>query len=217
MSKSESLQTSPPKGPTGQQVRVLVAEDDAVSRRLIQASLEQWGWEPVLTKDGNSAWKVFSGPDAPDLGLIDWMMPGMDGPTLCRRVRNRHPRQPAYLILLTARGGREDLLAGLAAGADDYVTKPFDRAELRARIEVGLRVLGLQAELTRRIKDLELALAQVKQLKGLLPICMYCKRIRNDQNYWQQVESYIRQHSEAEFTHGICPNCFQKLAQGEPR
>ena len=209
--------TGQPDRPARQGVKILVAEDDAVSRRLIQVSLEQWGWEPVVTEDGNSAWKIISGPEAPAIGVIDWMMPGMDGLTLCRRVRGRQPIRPAYLILLTARGAREDLVAGLAAGADDYVIKPFDRAELRARIEVGIRVLDLQAELSCRIDELEQALAQVKQLKGLPPICMYCTKIRNDENYWQQLESYIRQHSDAEFTHGICPACYQKLAKNEPK
>ncbi len=194
-------------------IKVLVAEDDAVSRRLIQASVERWGYEPVVAEDGDAAWKILSAPDAPALGVVDWMMPGVDGPTLCRRAHDRRPARPAYFILLTARVSREDLIAGLAAGADDYVTKPFDRAELRARLEVGVRTLDLQAELASRVRELEQALAQVKQLKGLLPICMYCKRIRDDRNYWQQVESYVSQHSGAEFTHGICPDCYQKLVE----
>ncbi len=195
--------------------KVLVAEDDPVSRRLIEASLTQWSLEPVVAADGDAAWAILSRAEAPTLGVIDWMMPGIDGPTLCRRARERQGTRSAYLILLTARGGPEDLVTGLTAGADDYITKPFDRAELRARLEVGIRVLDLQAELARRIGELEQALKQVKRLKGLLPICMYCKRIRNDHNYWQRVESYIREHTEADFTHGVCPDCYQKLAEGK--
>jgi response regulator RpfG family c-di-GMP phosphodiesterase len=116
-----------------------------------------------------------------------------------------------YVIMLTARSRKEDVAAGLTAGADDYLVKPFDRNELQARIQVGERILRLQAELTARVQELELALTRVKLLSGLLPICCYCKKIRNDQNYWQQVETYVKDHSEAEFSHGICPDCYEKM------
>jgi sigma-B regulation protein RsbU (phosphoserine phosphatase) len=207
--------TGQPSEEIRERTKVLVAEDDAVSRRVMQASLEQWGYEPVVVEDGDAAWKILSEPDPPAIAVLDWMMPGVDGPTLCQRVRDSRPARPAYLILLTARGDREDLLAGLGSGADDYVTKPFDRAELRARLEVGVRILALQTELASRVREVEQALTQVKQLKGLLPICMYCKKIRDDRNYWQQVESYISRHSEAEFTHGICPDCYHKLVEAK--
>jgi sigma-B regulation protein RsbU (phosphoserine phosphatase) len=122
---------------------------------------------------------------------------------------------PPYLILLTAKGGREDLVTGLEAGANDYVTKPFNREELRARVQVGVRMVELQQSLADRVKALEEALARVKQLQGLLPICSYCKKIRDDQNYWQQVESYIAEHSQAQFSHSICPDCYEKLVKPE--
>ncbi len=124
-------------------------------------------------------------------------------------------RRLLYIILLTAKGRKEDIVQGLTAGADDYIIKPFDRSELKARINVGERILRLQAELAARVKELELALANVKLLQGLLPICCYCKRIRNDQNYWQQVDAYISDHSEAQFTHGICPECRDKIVKPE--
>ena len=117
--------------------------------------------------------------------------------------------------MLTAKGRKEDIVEGLTAGADDYIIKPFDRSELKARINAGERILRLQAELGARVKELELALANVKLLQGLLPICCYCKRIRNDQNYWQQVDTYIADHSEAQFTHGICPECRDKIVKPE--
>jgi response regulator RpfG family c-di-GMP phosphodiesterase len=115
--------------------------------------------------------------------------------------------------MLTACDSREDLIEGLLAGADDYVAKPFDPRELRARLAVGMRVLGLQQALANRVNELESALAQIKTLQGLLPICSYCKRIRNDKNYWQQIESYVSEHSEAEFSHGICPQCYENIVK----
>ena len=100
-------------------------------------------------------------------------------------------------------------MRGLEGGADDYIVKPFDLKELRARIRVGVRVLNLQSRLTERLQALEQALHQVTQLQGLLPICSYCKKIRNDQNYWQQVEEYVAAHADVQFSHGICPSCFE--------
>lgn len=106
-------------------------------------------------------------------------------------------------------------MRGLDAGADDYIIKPFNREELRARVKVGVRILDLQNNLAGRVSELERAMAGVKQLQGLLPICCYCKKIRDDQNYWQQVEGYISRHSEAQFSHGVCPDCFEKIVKPE--
>jgi len=195
--------------------RVLIAEDDPVSRRVLEATLTKWGYEVVVTADGTEAWDVLRGETAPSLAVLDWMMPGMDGVEVCRRVRERASANPPYLILLTAKGQREDVIGGLEAGANDYVTKPFDRAELRARVEVGLRMATLQHALTDRVHELEEALIRVKQLQGLLPLCSYCKKIRNDGNYWQQVETYIGEHSGAQFSHSICPDCYQTVVKPE--
>ena len=196
-------------------MRILIAEDDAVSRRRLEATLRKWGYEVLAVEDGLAAWEVLQGEMPPPLAILDWMMPGMDGIEVCRKVRERSPSRPLYIIVLTARGSREDVVAGLQAGGDDYVTKPFDREELHARVKVGLRVLQLQMNLADRVRELEEALARVKQLQGLLPICSYCKKIRDDQNYWQQVEGYISEHSDAVFSHGICPDCFEKFVKPE--
>jgi response regulator RpfG family c-di-GMP phosphodiesterase len=117
---------------------------------------------------------------------------------------------PTYVVLLTSRDASADIVAGLRAGADDYVTKPPHEDELLARVHVGVRVVQLQQALADRVSRLEDALSSVKQLQGLLPICSYCKRIRDDQNYWQQVESYFGAHTDVQFSHSYCPDCYDR-------
>ncbi len=191
-------------------MKVLVAEDDPVSRCMLLAALSGWGFQPVAAADGLEAWHALSGEGAPKMAVLDWGMPGLDGPEVCRRARQGPAPEPPYLILLTGRGAKADIVAGLQAGANDYVTKPFDPEELRARLQVGRQVVGLQQALAARVRELEEALAQVKRLEGMLPICSYCKKIRDDHNYWHQVESYLLEHSAVRFTHGICPGCLKR-------
>lgn len=174
-------------------MRILIADDDRMSTLMLSRTLEPWGFEVVVVHDGAAAWERIVSDDPPALAILDWMMPGLDGIELCRRIRATALRSPVYVILLTARASRQDLVAGLEAGADDYLTKPFDPDELRARIHVGQRTLEL--------------MASIRQLTGLLPICSYCKRVRSDHDYWEQVESYITEHTGAQISHGICPSC----------
>ena len=138
-------------------------------------------------------------------------MPVLDGTEVCREVRQSPLLKSAYIILLTSRGSKDDIVQGLEAGADDYVTKPFDPGELRARVRVGTRVIQLQTTLADRVRELEEAISSVKTLQGLLPICCYCKKIRDDGNYWHRLESYIAGHANVRFSHGISPDCTQKL------
>jgi phosphoserine phosphatase RsbU/P len=196
-------------------MKILIADDDAVSRRMLEVICRSWGFDVVPASDGEAAWRILNAEDPPPLVLLDWMMPGIDGLEVIRRVRNQTSSKPVYIILLTARSSREDVISGLLAAADDYVTKPFDRQELYARLQAGMRIVRLQLDLAAKIVDLEAALSRVKTLQGLLPICSYCKRIRNDSNYWQQVESYVAEHSEAEFTHGVCPQCYDTIVKPE--
>jgi diguanylate cyclase (GGDEF)-like protein len=128
-------------------MKILIADDDAVSRLKLTARLVKWGYEVVAVRDGLEAWEVLQQPDAPALAILDWMMPGLDGPELCRRVRAAAREPYLYLVLLTGRGRREDLIFGLEAGADDYVTKPVDAQELEVRVRGGRRIVELQAEL----------------------------------------------------------------------
>jgi sigma-B regulation protein RsbU (phosphoserine phosphatase) len=188
---------------------VLIAEDELVSRCSLEAILRKWGYQVIVTEDGAAAWDVLRHDDGPQLAVLDWMMPGKDGPDICRLLKQTPRPRPPYVILLTARDGKADLVAGLQSGADDYIAKPFNLDELRARLQVGERMVALQNSLADRVVELENALKQVKQLQGLLPMCSYCKRIRDDHNYWLQVEEYITDHSDARFSHGICPDCLK--------
>lgn len=191
--------------------RVLVADDDLVSRMLLEATLHDLGYEVTTVSDGAAALEALDADAGPTLAILDWEMPRMSGPEVCRELRARRPHRPWYLLLLTVRGGTTNIVQGLRSGANDHVTKPFDRDELAARLAVASNVLALQASLADRIHELEHALAHIKTLSGLLPICAWCKKIRDDGNYWRQVEDYVASHTEASFTHGICPSCEENL------
>jgi len=194
-------------------VRVVIAEDDAVSRRILETLLRKWGHEVTTTQDGEAAWNVLREPGAPSLAILDILMPGIDGLELCRRVRQSPNNIPPYIILLTANHGVPEIVKGIEAGANDYLIKPYDSDELRARVQVGVRMVELQTSLAERVKELEVALTHVKKLEGILPICSYCKKIRNDLDSWQHVESYVAAHSQVEFSHGICPACFENTVK----
>lgn len=194
-------------------MKILIADDERVSRRLLELTLAAWGHEVIVTEEGAAAWAVLEGEDPPSLAILDWMMPGMDGIEICRRVRQRQSPPHPYIILLTAKSSKANIVEGLIAGANDYVTKPFDRDELRARVHVGETVVDLQEKLAARVIELEEALAQVRVLQGILPICSYCKHVRDDKDYWQSVECYISEHSETKFSHGICPTCYETVVK----
>ena len=194
-------------------MKVLIADDEPFFRRLLQAALAPEGYELLEVGDGAEALRALHGAAPPPLAILDWVMPGMSGVDVCRKVREGALRTQPYLILVTSQDRPADIVAGLEAGADDYVIKPFDPPELRARVQVGARVVTLQQTLADRVQALEDALGRVKQLQGLLPICAYCKKVRDDKNYWHQVESYVARHSEAEFSHGICPDCYERFAR----
>jgi DNA-binding response OmpR family regulator len=188
-------------------MNVLVADDEVIFRRMVRGVLARAGHEVVEAAAGDEALGLLTAADAPPMAILDWMMPGIDGVDLCRALRAHEGRVSPYLILLTSKDRREDIVSGLEAGADDYLTKPFDAGELRARVRVGERILGLQQALADRVIALEQALTHVRQLEGLLPICAWCHKIRDDGNYWQSVERYVSERSTARFTHTICPDC----------
>ena len=147
-------------------MKVLIAEDDITSRSILQAVMGKWGYDVTTAHDGEAAWELLQRPDAPKMALLDWMMPGMDGIELCRRVRAMEADEPPYLILLTARGEKSDIVAGLDAGADDYIAKPYNNDELQARLGVGMRVLTLQQRLRQALLEAE-RLALTDALTGI--------------------------------------------------
>jgi CheY-like chemotaxis protein len=190
---------------------VLVADDLDVNRKLLRTLLSADGYDVIEASNGTDALQILQGATGPIVGLLDWEMPEMEGPEVCKQTRAIPNSPPIYLILLTVRDSKQDTVAGLNAGANDYITKPFDKTELLARVSIGKQMVQLQQALTERVEELREALLSVKQLGGLLPICSYCKKIRDDQNYWQQVEAYVGKHSDAKFSHSICPQCYEDI------
>jgi sigma-B regulation protein RsbU (phosphoserine phosphatase) len=194
---------------------VLVADDHEINRKLLRTLLSAEGYEVVEAANGTDALQYLQSVRHPVVGLIDWEMPQIEGTEVCRQTRALNPDMPVFLILVTVRDTKKDVVTGLEAGANDYITKPFDKTELLARVKIGSQMVELQQTLTERVNELKEALISVKQLSGLLPICSYCKKIRDDQNYWQQVESYVGRHSEAKFSHSICPTCYEDIVKPE--
>lgn len=192
---------------------ILIAEDEPISRTILEKTVAKEGHNVHAFEDGLSAFQALQQVNAPKLAILDRQMPGMDGLEICRQMRKQSTSEPPYLILLTGLNRTQDIVEGLNAGANDYLTKPYHREELLARLQAGITIVNLQCALAERVRELEETLAQVKQLQGLLPICCYCKKIRDDKNYWQQVDRYIAAHSEVQFTHGICPECYENVVK----
>ena len=175
-------------------MKILIAEDDPIAAKVLRLTLKNYGHEVDVATDGSEAWQMF---DAEPYRLIisDWMMPGLDGLQLCDRVRNRAKTPYTYFILLTAaHTGPEDYTLAMDSGVDDFLTKPFDREIIRTRIYVAQRILRYTTE--------------IRQLKDIIPICSYCNKVRNDGDYWERVETYIKERTGSRFSHGVCPECF---------
>ncbi len=190
-------------------MKILIAEDDVVSRRILQKTLENLGHTITACENGEAAWAAYRSDDF-RLIVSDWMMPEMDGLQLCRKIRSVRRSEYVYIILLTAKSGKENFMEGMEAGADDYLTKPVDLDELKVRLNAAQRILGLEYQVkdnTSRILRLQ---SDVQNLHRILPICAWCKKIRDDRQLWLSVEEYIATHSDADFSHSICPECAQK-------
>ncbi len=154
-------------------------------------------------------------PGAPLLAILDWGMPGLEGPEVCRKVRAATLRLQPYLVMLTARHTPEDLAEALEAGADDFLSKPFNRVELMARLHAGMRILNLHRALTDRIQELEESRQREHHLRTLMPICSYCKKIRGDKHDWEPIDQYLAEHGYR-FTHAVCPTCLETVGTLPP-
>ena len=185
-------------------MKILIAEDDPVASKILRLTLEQVGHEVIVVSNGAAAWEAYL-KEQVSVIVSDWMMPELDGLQFCRRVRERADRDYTYFILLTANHARrENLTLAMEAGIDDFLQKPLDREAIWMRLRVAERILSF----TR----------QIRQLGELLPICAFCKKIRDDGTYWKQFEAYIQEHTGSNFSHGVCPECFeQQMAELEAK
>jgi DNA-binding response OmpR family regulator len=181
---------------------ILVVDDQPANLKVLLSFLQTHNFQIYIADSGTRALHVLS-KVIPDLVLLDVMMPDIDGFETCRRIKADQRLTGVPVIFMTALDSVEDKVAGFTAGGVDYITKPFQQVEVLARIKTHIM-------LRKRERELEQALAEIKTLTGILPICSYCKQIRNDKGYWQQVEEYIGQHSQALFSHGLCPDCYKK-------
>ena len=179
-------------------MKVLIVEDDRDSREVLTVMLQIEGYEVVPVENGLQAWRAYR-DGVFSLIVSDWLMPELDGVELCRLIRSLHRPNYAYIILLTALKGKNHFLEAMSAGADDFISKPFDPDEFKAKLHVAKRIVSLQD--------------RVKTLEGILPTCMYCKKIRDERNVWVSIEHYISERSDAAFSHGVCPDCFPRLSE----
>ncbi len=166
-------------------MKLLIAEDDLTSRTMLAVIVQNWGFEPIMVEDGEAAWQVMQGAEPPRLLLIDWEMPQLDGLALCQRVRLEKSDDPPYIILLTARSKTADIVEGLSKGANDYIAKPFENAELQARLQVGRRMLDLQAQLNKSKETLTFQ-ATYDALTGLLNRGAVMKVLEQNMAYVQR-------------------------------
>jgi len=177
-------------------MKILIAEDDAIAAKVLRLTLQAQHHEVVVACDGTEAWELFD-REPTRVIVSDWMMPGIDGLQLCERVRNRAQTPYTYFILLTAaQTSDDDYTLAMDSGVDDFLTKPLNREMMRTRLRVAERILRYATE--------------INLLKELIPICTYCHKVRDDGDYWERVDTYIRARTGTKFSHGVCPDCFDE-------
>jgi sigma-B regulation protein RsbU (phosphoserine phosphatase) len=181
-------------------MRILIVEDDIDGSATLQELLERDGHEVAAAANGLEAWQKFQGGNFSVL-ISDWAMPELGGIELCRRIRAAELQDYCYIILLTALSGKANYIEAMNAGADDFISKPYDPDELKARLIAAGRIVRLKEHL--------------KRLEGVLPTCMYCKRIRDHREAWIGIEEYITKRTAASFSHGVCPDCYNTVVKPE--
>jgi len=199
--------------PVGE-IKVLVVEDDPFFQRVLMKRLLAEGYQVFAAGDGREGMKAIVSFE-PDLVISDWMMPEVDGLELCQSVKTGLREAAPYFILLTAKGEISNKLLALDTGADDYLVKPCDQGELMARVRAGLRIVLLTQELRMAVGELNIANAELQSMRAegqhqaqeMLPICSFCRKVRDADGHWHSLEEYVAQRTQADFTHGICPEC----------
>ncbi len=199
-----------PQVPRGAAARILIAADDGSTMHFLESSIDSWGYETMVVFNDRELLYRMEREKHPPLVILDGSMQGVDGLALCRRIRLSPDLPRPYIILLTPDGTFKRLLPDPVWGPDDLLPRPCTRTELHARVRTGMRVIDLETEVTQLVADLARAASKIMKLGGLLPICSHCKKIRDDSGYWNELEKYISDHSDAEFSHAICPSCLAK-------
>lgn len=179
-------------------MKVLICDDDPSALAKGELILRKQGYDTLALEKSRDALVALCSPQPPKIAILDWMMPEYSGIDICEKVRKQSTSISIYIIILTSRDQPEDLEKAFAAGANDYITKPFRPFEFKARVGAGERIVGLESEL--------------RTLSGLLPICSWCKKVHlRDESKWIQIEEYVQDHSYAQFSHGGCPDCVSKF------
>jgi phosphoserine phosphatase RsbU/P len=180
--------------------KVLIAEDDPVTRKVLSLILPKLGRETVVAEDGAQAWEIIEKDEAIRMVVSDWLMPNLDGLSLCKKIRARlSPASYTYFILVTSKGSKANYREAMQAGVDDFLTKPLDTDELVMRFWVADRILSYTS--------------RIEQLEGILPVCSYCKRIQDERQQWSTLEKYVTKSGQASISHGICPECYTTQAR----
>lgn len=192
-------------------MKILIAEDEFTTRMMVQVSLENWGYTVTSVTNGQDAWTKLQHADAPNIAILDWEMPELDGIDVCRRVKEMGLENPPYIILLTGRDTNTDIVRGFDAGADDYMTKPFNDNELQARVRVAERLVRTQSSLTATVAELKEALNQLEMLETGVEMCDTCHSVFSPYDgEWHTREAIIKNGADPRFIVGTCPDCEQK-------
>lgn len=182
-------------------MNILIAEDEMVSRRLLEKYLTDNGHKVTAVSGGSEAWRIFL-REKTRVIISDWRMPDLSGLDLCRRIRATNREDYTYFILLSGVSRtRENFMQAAQAGVDDFLSKPLNHDEIWMRLRVAERILSYNR--------------QIQELESILPICAYCKKIRDDGDYWEQLETYMTEHAGLDFSHSICPECYDKHVKPE--
>ncbi len=190
-------------------MNILIADDDPITRKLIEHTLRRWHHTVYSAPDGSVALEMYRQNEAIEMIILDWMMPNMDGLATCTAIRDMSRTLSPFIIMLTSKVGKDFVVRALDAGADDYVTKPPDPGEMKARIAAGERVLNMQKDLHHKINLLEETVARIKQLESHIPVCPDCSTLRNDAAYWKCLNALIEDHRDRHVVLDKCPQCRQ--------